>query len=134
MGYHNQGIAQGGIVNTPEGEWFAILFQDSGAVGRIPVLIPVHFKNGFPVFGTPGKLPDTRTKKNKENYFYEPLFTSDFVDNNGRLKLQRQWNHLPDRPNKLYYYHKQVIHKFYTSCEYINAASDVSLYRSDGYS
>ena len=96
MGYHNQGIAQGGIVNTPEGEWFAILFQDSGAVGRIPVLIPVHFENGFPVFGTPGKLPDTRTKKNKENYFYEPLFTSDFVDNNGRLKLQWQWNHLPD--------------------------------------
>ena len=35
-GYWDQGVAQGGIVDTPEGDWYAVLFQDSGAVGRIP--------------------------------------------------------------------------------------------------
>ena len=38
-GYCDQGVAQGGIVDTPDGDWYAVLFQDSGAVGRIPVLI-----------------------------------------------------------------------------------------------
>lgn len=41
MGYCNQGVAQGGIVDTPDGKWYAVLFQDRGAVGRIPVLVPI---------------------------------------------------------------------------------------------
>lgn len=51
MGYCGQGVAQGGIVDTPEGDWYAVLFQDRGAVGRIPVLVPVDWKDDFPVFG-----------------------------------------------------------------------------------
>ncbi|HEY0866605.1 MAG TPA: glycoside hydrolase 43 family protein, partial [Fimbriimonas sp.] len=31
----DQGVAQGGIVDTPGGEWYAYLFQDNGAVGRV---------------------------------------------------------------------------------------------------
>lgn len=97
MGYLNQGVAQGGIVDTPEGEWFAILFQDSGAVGRIPVLIPVHFEHDFPVFGTGEMIPAAHARLcEKGTHSYEPLFTSDFVDNSGRPKLQWQWNHLPN--------------------------------------
>ena len=42
MGYCNQGVAQGGIVDTPDGKWYAVLFQDRGAVGRIPVLVPIR--------------------------------------------------------------------------------------------
>lgn len=113
MGYHNQGVAQGGIVDTPDGDWFAILFQDSGAVGRIPVLIPIRFENDFPIFGLEGKVPvnlDILRSPESENisrlpdsispgtpgHSYEPLFTSDFTDKNGTRKLQWQWNHLPD--------------------------------------
>lgn len=48
MDYCNQGIAQGGIVDTKDGKYYAILFQDRGAVGRIPVLIPMVFENDFP--------------------------------------------------------------------------------------
>lgn len=44
MGYHGQGVAQGGIVDTPDGRWYSIMFRDSGAVGRVPVLVPVSFK------------------------------------------------------------------------------------------
>lgn len=57
-GYCGQGVAQGGIVDTPDGKWYAVLFQDHGAAGRIPVLLPAEFKNGFPVFGENGKIPD----------------------------------------------------------------------------
>lgn len=53
----DSGIAQGGIVDTPDGEWYAILFGDRGAVGRIPYLIPVTWEDGWPVFGVNGKVP-----------------------------------------------------------------------------
>lgn len=100
IGYHGQGVAQGGIVDTPEGEWFAILFQDSGAVGRIPVLIPVHFEDGFPVFAAAEAIPAhvrlSEECSSGKDHSYEPLFTSDFTDEDGRLKRQWQWNHLPD--------------------------------------
>ena len=40
--FQDRGIAQGGLVDTPDGRWFAYLFQDCGAVGRIPYLVPVQ--------------------------------------------------------------------------------------------
>lgn len=96
MGYHNQGVAQGGIVDTPDGDWYGILFQDSGAIGRIPVLVPVHFENDFPVFGENGSVPqELELPSLSPEHHYEPLFTSDFTDENGTLKKQWQWNHLP---------------------------------------
>lgn len=52
LGGWNSGCAQGGIVQANDGKWYGIVFQDHGALGRIPVLVPVTFdKNGFPVFG-----------------------------------------------------------------------------------
>lgn len=97
MGYHNSGVAQGGIVDTPDGKWFGISFQDSGAVGRIPVLVPVHFKNDFPVFGENGVIPkEIELPSLRPSYQYEPLFTSNFVDERGVMKKQWQWNHLPE--------------------------------------
>lgn len=52
LGNWNSGVAQGGIVQDKEGKWFGILFQDHGALGRIPVLVPVSFgEDGFPLFG-----------------------------------------------------------------------------------
>lgn len=106
MGYCNQGVAQGGIVDTPEGEWYAILFQDRGAVGRIPVLIPVSFIEDYPVFGVNGKIPATFSiKSTKPNYKYHPLIESDdfkSYTNDSRLygsfglKSCWQFNHEPD--------------------------------------
>ncbi|HOA00151.1 glycoside hydrolase 43 family protein [Ruminococcus sp.] len=42
VGSYGGGAAQGGIVDTPDGKWYGMLFQDHGAVGRIPVLVPRH--------------------------------------------------------------------------------------------
>ena len=49
------GIAQGGIVDTKEGNWYAFLFQDYGSVGRIPVLIPIRWEEDWPVLGNEGQ-------------------------------------------------------------------------------
>ena len=53
----DQGVAQGGLIDTPEGDWYALLFQDHGAVGRIPFLVPVTWEDGWPVLGVDGKVP-----------------------------------------------------------------------------
>ena len=98
-GYFNMGVAQGGIVDTPTGHWYSIMFQDSGAVGRMPVLVPITFGNdGFPIFGTDGCVPKTVNILTSRPYYrYEPLYTSDdFVpeeENSRKLKIQWQWNH-----------------------------------------
>ncbi len=78
MGYCHQGVAQGGIVDTPFGDWYAILFQDRGAVGRIPVMLPITWENDYPVFGRNGKIPEKfKIKSTKEDYVYTPLIQSD---------------------------------------------------------
>ena len=45
------GVAQGGVVQATDGSWYAMLFQDHSSVGRIPVLVPVTWEDGWPVFG-----------------------------------------------------------------------------------
>ncbi|WP_339283777.1 family 43 glycosylhydrolase [Paenibacillus sp. FSL R5-0486] len=53
----DSGIAQGGIVDTASGAWYGLLFRDSGAIGRIPYLVPVTWSDNWPVFGVNGKVP-----------------------------------------------------------------------------
>lgn len=78
MGYCNQGVAQGGIVDTPEGDWYAVLFQDRGAVGRIPVLLPVGWDGGVPVFGREGRVPaEFEVRSSHPDYAHRPLVESD---------------------------------------------------------
>jgi len=55
----DRGIAQGGLIDTPDGKWYAYLFKGNGAVGRIPYLVPVTWKDGWPVLGENGKVPMT---------------------------------------------------------------------------
>ena len=49
LGIRDSGIAQGGIVHGPVGDHF-IMFQDSGAIGRLPVVVPFTWQDGRPVF------------------------------------------------------------------------------------
>ena len=111
MGYCNQGIAQGGIVDTLDGKWYGIMFQDRGAVGRIPVITPVTWENDFPVFGEGGHLPEELVfPKGKKGYIYTPLIESDNfreTDMKSSKEQKRQYgsfgfkscwqfNHIPD--------------------------------------
>lgn len=56
LNFKHSGVAQGGIVDTPDGKWYGILFQDRGAAGRFPVLVPVTWEGDQPVFGNCGRL------------------------------------------------------------------------------
>ncbi len=101
-GYCNQGVAQGGIVDTPDGDWYSILFQDSGAIGRIPVLVPVTWEKDYPIFGVDGKVPNTmKLKDYRPGYSYESIYgDDDFAytpDENGKITLHPrwEWNHIP---------------------------------------
>ena len=49
MGYYNNGVAQGGIFDTVNGDWYAMLFQDRFSAGRFPVLQSVTWKDGWPL-------------------------------------------------------------------------------------
>jgi len=98
MGFFNQGVAQGGMVDTPDGDWYAFMFQDRGAVGRVPILMPMSFDGEFPVLGENGRVPlEVSVKSTRPDYVYEPLnIDDDFAyAPNEPLKLPWQFNHLP---------------------------------------
>ena len=52
-------LAQGTIVDTQEGDWYGIMFQDRGGVGRVLTLSPVRWIDGWPQLGDEnGKVPE----------------------------------------------------------------------------
>jgi len=92
--FQDGGVAQGGIVDTPEGKWYAYLFQDRGAVGRIPYILPMRWNDDWPVVGENGKLPANLDIPAKGRPVAGIVSSDEFT---GRaLKLAWQWNHNPD--------------------------------------
>jgi len=99
-GYFNCGIAQGGLIDTPDGDWYAMLFQDRGAIGRSPYLIPVTWDGDLPVLHNPNEYPVT-IKSTRPGHVYEKLYTSDIFANpydvhDRTICHQWEWNHVPD--------------------------------------
>ena len=86
--------AQGTIVDTKDGDWYGIIFQDRGGVGRVLTLMPCRWINGWPMLGDEnGKVPDTvRALKNGEPK--TGIVKSDDFENS-KLGLHWQWNHNP---------------------------------------
>ena len=109
IGYCGQGVAQGGIVDTPCGQWYAMLFQDRGAVGRIPILLPVTWEDHYPVFGRKGtSAVEFTVKSTRPEHRYTLLVQSDdFRVSQSEMQSKRkygsyglkscwQFNHEPD--------------------------------------
>lgn len=94
----DKGVAQGSLIDTPNGDWYAYLFRDFGAVGRIPYLVPVRWENGWPVLGADGKAPDTLPLPPSKGLIPGIVASDEF--NRGPsdppLPLVWQWNHNPD--------------------------------------
>lgn len=118
LDFRNDGIAQGGIIDDINGNWYCLLFQDHGAVGRLPVLMPMVWEDDWPVAGVDGRAPKTYEIPFK-GYEKKGVVTSDefinsdivrpyhnFADsletagendyNGSNLGLEWQWNHNPD--------------------------------------
>ncbi|SHK80122.1 family 43 glycosylhydrolase [Fibrobacter sp. UWEL] len=90
------GVAQGSIFQTDAGKWYAYLFRDSGGIGRIPYLMEVEWKDGWPtVVG--GAAPATLNLENEVDPGYGMVTSDDF--DGDELPLEWQWNHNPDNKN-----------------------------------
>ncbi len=93
-------LHQGGMVDTPSGEWWSVIMSDHGSAGRMVALVPITWDNGFPLIGLPGNLrkaPNTWIKPNT-GYRQEPkpAFIHDDNFDGPRLNPHWQWNHVPD--------------------------------------
>ncbi|MBN1854416.1 MAG: glycoside hydrolase 43 family protein [Pirellulales bacterium] len=97
----DRGIAQGCLIDTPRGDWYAILFQDCEAVGRCPWLVPVKWEDGWPMLGIDGKAPVNLDIEDNINGLGNIVFSDDFERTPGdsKLPLAWQWNHNPDNDN-----------------------------------
>ena len=93
----DNGVAQGGIFDTPDGKWYALLFRDSGPVGRMSHLVPMEWKDGWPVPTSGSKAPATIDLPESPLPGYG-MVTSDDFDSDA-LALEWQFNHNPDNKN-----------------------------------
>jgi beta-xylosidase len=98
LALQDKGVAQGGLIDTPQGEWYACLFRDYGAVGRVPYLVPVKWEDGWPVLGVEGKTPDTLNLPASQGLIPGLVASDEFNRRPGdpALPLVWQWNHHPD--------------------------------------
>lgn len=92
------GVAQGGLIDMPDGTWYSYLFRDNGAVGRIPYLVPVKWEDGWPVLGENGKVPFTLNLPANKSLIPGIVQSDEFnrKKNEPALPLVWQWNHNPD--------------------------------------
>ena len=96
--FQDLGVAQGGMVDTPEGKWYAYLFRDYGSVGRIPYIVPMKWEDGWPVIGVNGKVPETLDLPKNRGLIPGIVASDGFNRKKGdpALPLVWQWNHNPD--------------------------------------
>ena len=97
---------QGGIVQATDGSWWALFMQDFHSIGRTVCLMPVTWKDGWPMVGLPGNLgraPRTWFKPGvqssaapqQQTERYAPYDRSEDFDGK-QLGRVWQWNHNPD--------------------------------------
>ncbi len=92
------GVAQGGLIDTPAGKWYAYLFRDYGSVGRIPYLVPVTWEDDWPVLGVDGRIPATLDLPANKGLIPGIVASDEFDRERGdrALPLVWQWNHNPN--------------------------------------
>lgn len=98
------GLAQGGIVQTQFGDWYGFLFEDRGALGRIPSIVSINWKNDWPYMGsynadgtfTQNQVGEAVTINLPTNENGDYLVDNDDFDyDKNALKKVWQWNHNP---------------------------------------
>ena len=87
-------VGQGTIVDTKDGDWYGIIFQDRGGVGRVLTLSPVRWIDGWPQIGDEdGKVPQHMRPLVSGQPATAIVKSDDFSD--GKMGLHWQWNHNP---------------------------------------
>jgi beta-xylosidase len=116
-------VAQGCIIDDENGNWYGLVFQDRGGVGRVPLLMPVRWVDGWPMLGDEnGKVPLTGQVALKSFDTGKKIIESDdFSDKN--LKINWQWNHNPvkdswsltERPDHLRLRTSRLVNNLYSA-------------------
>jgi len=89
----SNGVAQGGIVETPNGDWYGMLFRDNGAVGRIPYLTKVTWTDNWPMMEAPATIDIEASSIGLKGI----VSSDDFkYTSPSDLSPIWQWNHNPD--------------------------------------
>nr|MBP7472691.1 glycoside hydrolase 43 family protein [Prevotella sp.] len=87
-------VGQGTIVDDKDGNWYGMIFQDRGGVGRVLTLMPCTWKDGWPMLGDEnGNVPEVVTMPGEEGKGEGIVQSDDFKESN--LKYCWQWNHNP---------------------------------------
>jgi beta-xylosidase len=93
-------LHQGGMCDTPSGQWWCTIMSDHGSAGRMLALVPITWDGDFPLIGLPGNLrkaPNTWVKPDTGvNQKPKPAFVHDDNFDSGKLNPLWQWNHVPD--------------------------------------
>ena len=86
--------AQGTIVDTDWGDWYGVIFQDRGGVGRVLTLMPCRWIDGWPMLGDEeGKVPTVMRPLKSGEPERHIVCADDFSSD--KLGLHWQWNHNP---------------------------------------
>lgn len=93
-------LHQGGMCDTPSGQWWSVIMSDHGSAGRMVSLVPITWDNDFPLIGLPGNLRKAPNTWIKPNAGFaqdpKPSFIHDDNFDSGKLNPHWQWNHVPD--------------------------------------
>ena len=95
----NATIHQGGMLMTPNGDWYGLTMLDFVGVGRTTCLCPITWTDGWPMWGlegNPGRTPRTWViPDGKPSAPKAPYVRSDNFDGK-QLGRIWQWNHNPE--------------------------------------
>ncbi len=89
-------VHQGALFDTPSGQWWTIMQEDLGCLGRMPNMQPVRWEDDWPIVGANGVPYSTYNKPDVgSSYPRVPMPTNDNF-RSYPLGMQWQWNHNPD--------------------------------------
>ena len=89
-------VGQGCIIDDIKGNWYGLVFQDRNGIGRVPLLMPVRWVNGWPMLGDEnGKVPMQAVIPLKSYDTGKRIVESDDFSGE-KLKINWQWNHNPE--------------------------------------
>lgn len=87
-------VGQGCLVDGVDGDWWGMIFQDRGGVGRILTLNPCRWTDGWPMLGDfEGKVPASVCKKLVPVTGDGIAASDEFSD--GKKSILWEWNHNP---------------------------------------
>ena len=116
-------VGQGTVVDDANGNWYGMIFQDRGGIGRVLTLSPVTWKDGWPMIeDSEGRVPDSFDIPLKPAKHAHGIVGSDDFSSK-TLGKEWQWNHNPinamwsltERPGWLRLKTSKVVQSLFTA-------------------